>query len=396
MGVCKENLQKQQIINDKRIGFWSNVIYADKLWFVSNKHDFMCIDVKTGNTEYVDWIECRKREIHVVTDKMMVYKSSIYWVDSYKNYVHEYNPEKNDYHKYSMIEIQDADIHNEYITGMYIYKDVMWFFLRSIPQIVKFNLNQKKWETYSIQYSKQENDNSDRNEKVNRCSVQAGDKVYLFQNGGKLLIFNLNTFDHKWVVLPNELFEVNRAIWKDNCFYILTHIGNVYIWNERTGLNKKIYHCQDKSCPFGTIAVTEHKVFLLPNQTEKILIVDLQKQNEIKQAECPTDLRYDESIYAKYAQYTEDSSYIWFDNRSSNYILRINKENEQIEWIKPQLPTVLEEWTHGRKQDNDFALHEATGSLKKFIKIKKQGDQREKDKKSVGIFIWDVLNKAKM
>lgn len=390
-----KNLRKEEIINDKRTGFWSSVVYADKLWFVSNKYDFMCIDVNTGHTEYVDWKEYQKEDTYVVTDKMMVYHTSIYWVDSDKRYVHEYNQESNEYHKYPMLEIQDADIHNEYIIGMYIYKDAIWFFFKSILQIVKFDLNQKMWETDSKRYDGWTDNDSERNEKVNRYSAQINDEVYLFQNGGNLLKLNLNTLEHEWIVLPNELSEVVRAIWRDDCFYILTDTGNVYIWSERTGSVKNVYHCQSEEYPFGTIAVTEHKVFLLPKQTEKILIVDLQNQNEVKQAECPADLQYVDSIYAKYAQYTEDSSYIWFDNRRSNYILRINKENEQIEWIKPQLPTVQEEWKHGRKRNKDFVLREETGSLKHLIKMQKQGNQRAKDYKNVGIFIWNVLTKTK-
>lgn len=138
-----ENLQEEKVINDRRIGFWSGVVYANKLWFVSNKYDFMCMDVKTGYTEYVDWKQYQEKETYVVTDKMMVYRTSIYWVDSYKRYVHEYNQESNEYHKYPVMEIPDADIHNEYIIGMYLYMDAIWFFFKSIKQIVKFDLTKK-------------------------------------------------------------------------------------------------------------------------------------------------------------------------------------------------------------------------------------------------------------
>lgn len=391
-----ENLQEEKVINDRRIGFWSGVVYANKLWFVSNKYDFMCMDVKTGYTEYVDWKQYQEKETYVVTDKMMVYRTSIYWVDSYKRYVHEYNQESNEYHKYPVMEIPNADIHNEYIIGMYLYMDAIWFFFKSIKQIVKFDLTKKKWVTYSKQYDRPKDNDNERNEKINRYSAQVDDKVYLFQNGGKLLKLNLNTFEHEWVVLPGELSEIVRAIWRDNCFYILTHTGNVYIWNERTGSVKEIYCCQGGECPFGTMAVTEHKVFLLPNQTEEILIVDLQNQNKVKQAECPTDLQYVDSIYAKYSQYTEDSIYIWFDNRRSNYILRINKENEQIEWIKPQLPTVQEEWTHGRKRNKDFVLYEEKESLKHLIEMQRQDNQRADSDKNTGILIWNALINMKI
>ncbi len=384
---------KENKLEIEGIYFYNCIIYANKLWFVSTSHYFMNMDVETGQTSYVDWEERDSWKEHAVLDKMLTCGTSIYWLDRDRNSVHEYNAESNEYCYYPLPEVEE-NVLGYGFAGIYVYEDMIYFFLRNTLLVLRFDLRQKKWETYSELYLNWTSENVKRENLV--CSVQVCHWIYLFQSCGVIVKFNLDNFQHEYITIPDELSNIIRVVWKNNKFYLLLSTGDVYIWDGKGENVEKIYSSLDTGRPFGEIYVTEHKMFLLPNRSEKILIVDLQNYSIINQAECPEDIQYIDNTDGKYGAYTEDESYVWCDKRRANYILRINKKDEKIEWLKMRLPSVQEEWFYRKKRGEIPMLYEKAESLERLM----QTDDNEKNNtdvkgsENIGETIWNALKEV--
>lgn len=383
-------LEKREFRED-RIGFYNSVVYEDKLWFVSNRKEFMNMNVKTGEITYVDWKDSEKKEKFAVTADMYAYRSNLYWVDNYQRYVHEYNATNKNCCCYPFPDLSGYDLSNDNLVGTYLHEEVLWFFFRDRPYILEFDLIRKNWKVH-LEICRER---LGKDGEVSKCfwrgSVQVGNDVYLLQRDNILGKFNIHTCQYECIKIPNAIEESIQIARNSNAFYILSVTGKVYKWSEKEGHVEIIYSSTNTEAPFGCMAVLEKKIFLAPSQTEKILIIDLEKENRVSQAETPEDLQYGDCMYGKYGSFTEDSEYIWFDNRGGNYIVRINKKNESIEWVKPQLPTLQDEWNYRRKRNREFVLHEKEVRLERLMQMEEQKEQSEKDIENVGMMIWSSL-----
>lgn len=376
---------------EKEIGFYNSVVYEDKLWFVSNRKELMKMNVKTGETAYVDWQDSEKEEKIAVTADMFVYSMNLYWVDNCQRYLHEYDTNNNVYQCYPFPDIDGYDLSSDNLAGIYLYEGVLWLFLRDIPYVFEFALMQKNWKIHSEICRKWDEKERETSKCFWRGSVQITNEICLLEKDNILGKFNLNTCQYERVKIPDAIEEPQQIVWKNNALYILSCTGKVYKWSEKEGNIEIIYGSINTEVPLGCMVVLERKVFLAPRQTEKILIVDLEKGNKVYQAECPEDLRYGDCVYGKYGNFTEDSEYIWFDNRGGNYIVRINKKKENIEWLKPQLPTIQDEWRYRKKRYSEFVMYEKTNRLERMMHMERQEEQSQKVFRNVGAIIWHSL-----
>lgn len=375
--------------NETEIEFYNSVVYDNELWFVSNRKEFMKMNVTTGETAYVDWKDSEKGKKFAVTADMLVYRMSIFWVDNCQRYLHEYDSNNSVYQCYPFPDINGYDLSSDNLAGIYLYEDVLWLFLRDTPYVFEFALRQKSWKVHSeICREWAERETSKR---FWRGSVQITNVVCLLEKDNILGKFNLNFGQYERVKIPDSIDEPQQIVWKNDVLYILSCTGKVYKWSEKEGNIEIIYSSINTEVAFGCMVVLETKVFLAPRQTEKILIVDLEKGNRVYPAECPEDLQYDDCLYGKYGSFTEDPKYIWFDNRGGNYIVRINKKKESIEWLKPKLPTIQDEWRYRKKRYSEFVMYEKTNRLERLMHMKRQEEQSKNAFRNVGAIIWRSL-----
>lgn len=379
--------------DDREGMFYSCLPYAKQLWFVSLRGDLMVMDREMGQIAYVDWNGDKTGEKYDVVDRMLEFQKSIYWLDFYREYIHEYNPESNEYNCFAVPEIESIDIKNDRMAGIYIYKDVLWLFLRNMPSVLKFDLIRKSWEIRPYIKAEGVDRNKGKDGWMARCSVRVDNEVYVFLKEDGIVKVNLDDFRYEYINVLEEISDILNVIYKNHCFYILTLTGNVYRWDEKAGSIEIIYNSGDTSSVFSAIAVTEHKVFLLPRENGDILSVELEESGYVKRVESPKDLLYRECSDAKYGQYTEDSDYIWFDNRRANYILRINKKSESIEWVKPTLPALQEEWNH-YKEECKTLFYDRIDYLNGFLEIEKRSDRAAEVSEEIGMHIWDAITTA--
>lgn len=386
--VLGDNWEEESASGDGR--FYSHITFDNRLWFVSLDLTLRNMDVKTGRISYVDCDGEETENQYLVSDRMLIYEGCIYWIDIYRQYIHEYNIKTNKCQNYQVLEIEGADIKNAFFVGIYIYKGSIYFCLRESPYIVKFDLANKKWEPCLHQHAEGRSINVEG--WSGRCSAQVDTAVYIFGQSSKVMKINLDDFQREYISISEEISDVINAIYKNNRFYIRTIDGDVYIWNETEGCIRKVFRGKNAKYPYSTMAVTEHKLFLLPVETGRILSVDLDNDACIEQIDYPEDLQYSDCPDSKYgSSNTEDADYIWFDNRRANYILRINKKSECAEWIKPKPPFLREEWYHQEKKGNLPSYYKNVDYLEGFLKMEEEENIDVGSSKNIGLQIWNAL-----
>ena len=378
------------------INFYSCAIYADRLWFISTARKFMNIDLGKGKASYVRWIEKQPWEKQAAwRGKLFVYEASIYWIGHEKKDLHQYNTRNNEYTHCALLGIEAFDLDDS--VGAYIYGGMLYFCQKKAPYIITVNVKSKKCEIYSE--SLQINMKSNRRDSQIIYSMQVHKWIYFFQDQNLVMKFDLDSCCCECITVPNEISNIVCAIWRNNVFYVLTREKTVYLWDEITDKVEQIYHCVDENLSFGGMEATRHKIFLLPALSEKILIIDTKSLEITELMEYPDDLEYMNLTGGKYGNHAEDEQYIWYANYLGNYILRIDKQNERIEWVKITLPSIYEEWFLRKKEGEYFPYwQEKAESIKRLMDTDGEGEINDVDIKEatgVGELIWRAMKDEK-
>lgn len=376
-------------LKDKKVNFSNCILNKNKVWFVSTEGYFMNIDVDTKKSSYINLENLNGWINHPVIDNMFADKSSIYWVDQYGTYIHEYNTEQNKYYEYPLPTVEMIEC--QCFAGIYLYNEKLFIFPRNGLTRIEFDLQEKKYAVYPWNYS-------DEDFKINRkgkmqlwCSVQCNNWVYLFErNRNKAIRMNFKDLNYESIDIPYELSDIEYIVFSNDIFYILSMNKDLYAWDGTLDGIERIYHCSDRELSFSRIAVTDHKIFLLPALSGKILIIDLQSYEVKEHDQYPKDLEYHESGWSKYWGYTEDKQYIWFANRTANYVLRINKYTEIIEWIKVVPPKIEDEWKV-HLETGRMIFTEEQNYLRLFISLENSKTEKGKNKESLGECIWNTI-----
>lgn len=380
---------KDNCLKERKVNFSNCILYNNKLWFVSTDGYFMNMDVETKKTIYIRLKNLNSWKKHPVTDNMFADRASIYWVDQFGKYIHEYDIDQNEYYEYQLPPVEMIEW--QCYAGIYLYNEKLFLFPRIGLTRIEFDLQEKKYVVYPWNCS-------DEDFKVNKkediqlwCSVQSNNWLYLFErNRNKAIRMNFENLSYEYIDIPHELSNIQHIVFKNNVFYILSVTGNLYIWDGCSKQVEEVYDCNDKELSFARIAITEHKVFLLPDLSEKIWIIDLENHEIKVQDQYPADLEYNESGWSKYFGYTEDKQYIWFANRTANYVLRINKYTEIIEWIKVVPPKIEDEWKV-HLETGRMIFTEEQNYLRLFISLENSKTEKGQNKESLGECIWNTI-----
>lgn len=380
---------KDNCLKERNVNFSNCTLYNNKLWFVSTDGYFMNIDVETKKAIYIRLKNLNSWKKHPVTDNMFEDRASIYWVDQFGKYIHEYNIEQNEYYEYQLPPIEMIEW--QCFAGIYLYNGKIFLFPRSSLTRIEFDLQEKKYIVYPWNC---QDDDYEINKKGNMqlwCSVQSNNWLYLFErNRNKAIKMNFEDLSYKYIDTPHELSDIQHIVFNNDVFYILSMTGNLYTWDGCSKQVEEVYNCNDKELSFARIAVTGHKVFLLPDLSEKIWIIDLKNYEIKEQDQYPADLEYYESGWSKYFGYIEDKQYIWFANRTANYILRIDKHDEIIEWIKIVPPKIQDKWSI-YLETGSIIFTEEQNYLRLFISLEDSKPEKKQSKGLLGEYIWNTI-----
>lgn len=387
---------------DERLLFSNCILSGNQLWYVSNQGYLMYMDMSTGKVSYAgienkdNWVK------HSMSDPMFAHEGCLYWVDQFGMAVHEYCIRLK---KYYLYELPATERLETCYAGIFMYAGKIYMFPKKTPGLIIFDLDKKE---ISVQSSLYEDFWARERKKKNLTlyyAVQNQNFVYVFLTDMET-VWEVDVRNGKYRILrmKQKVQNISSVIYINNLMHILDLNGNVYTWNIENDEFFCIFECKTGGLSFSRMIATENKLFMLPNMSEKILIMNLKYKTVLEADNYPDDLQYREINWSKYWGYTENEQYVWFATRISNYMLVINKEKEKIEWKKMIPPTSREEYDFCKsvkrlqqKRMQQAVLQEREYGLPYLLCMisEKQGEKLEwgKGKGSVGKSIWQAIKK---
>lgn len=372
----------------KNINFHTCIYKKGKLWFITDSEYFMNIDTSTGKFSFVN--EFKSIIYQQVTDSMIADEDYIYWVEQDGKRLFEYNIRNDECEIYLMPEV--PMIKWSCFAAVCIRNHKIYFFAKYTNKLIVFNTKNKEFREKDELYNHIQNLDQNNQMPLIECFSQDKDEMYLFLPGGnKIVKYNLDNENTEEIELTESLGKVQCAVWKHNIFYILNVDGEIRLF-DRNFIKLKEIKCDTISNnSYGRIVLTDTKLFVLPALADKIQIVDLNHFKVETLDDYPDDFKYENKEWWKYIGYTENNQYIWIANRMSNYILRINKDTEQIEWWKVQAPSLEQESEYcsmiGKTQ---FMESETDIQLLFHMNHKNSTDQTS----CYGKNIWNILRES--
>lgn len=371
------------MFKNRDICFNNCVLHDNKIWYVSINGYLMNLDLESRQVSYVEPERLEDWGKHPVTDDMFVLDNSVYWVDQYGKGLHEYNIKLQKYYQYKLPKMDMVEW--GCFAGIYRYERKLFLFPKSTSYHLEFDLLERQL----IRCPQ-----ACQNTEVKISSVKKDNWIYLFERKkNKAVKFNLESREYAYVDVPGEIAEAIHIVECQNRFYILSQNGTVYLWNEEEGDIKEIYTGRHDEQEFGRIVVTKSKLFLLPGLGKRILIVNLQNHVISEQEQYPHDfdMEYCDLNWGKYFGIFKDTDYIWFANRKTNYMLRINRITENIEWIKIIPPSIEPVWWDLCEKMRKIDLDEKTYGLELLFEIKQKQKAWNREGSRVGRSIWEAV-----
>lgn len=327
---------------DERLLFSNCVLNKNKLWYVSVEGYLMYMDIDSGKVSYAEIKNIDTWEKHPVCDQMFVYKESVYWVDQFGKNMHEYNIRLEEFYLYELPETERFDL---CYAGIFMYENQLYLFPKKTPKLIIFDMEKKQVITACEMYAELACRKDNKEDILLYNAVRHNNCIYAFLTDTETVVeFDLCNNQYRYLVLPQKIADIRCAVWINNMMHILTLRGNVYVWDMTDHVLREIYICNETKLSFVRLVVTKHKLFLLPSLSEKMMMMDLTGRNISEVDNRPKDMQYREINWAKYWGFDEDERYVFFANRTANYMLWINKESEEVEWKALIPPTFREEY----------------------------------------------------
>lgn len=320
----KQNVKKR---------LFSNCVLVDKELYFFDSYDGMPakMNLNSGQVFYLNLPYNYNITNDNVADLILQNNKKIYILQNAGNNLSEYNLEQNTCRQFN---INCAYQPWGNFAAATIFEAKLYIFTRYENKIVKFDTNTDKiCEKIYI---------PGEGRAFFGCRVYK--TMWLFPRiGDNVVAYDMQTDEVYTHRLPMKLEECVYAIQEEGKIYILNQYGMIYIWN----LKKNNMEVVDKaeasehviSNTVGRIVYTNHKLVILPSFGNDIKILDLIKNTVEIYSGYPNDFKYfTELKWAKYNGVCEDSEYFYFALRLSNYLLRIQKNNATLDWIKPIFP----------------------------------------------------------
>lgn len=210
--------------------------------------------------------------------------------------------------------------------GEYIY-----IFPRKAGNLFKIDLHKESIIREKINLSINEN-------RCLSCAFRSGNKVVLIgEKGESLWIYDLISGKFAEQSIEEKMETIVAASAFEDTAYLLGIKGSVYVCSTKNYSIRRIRKCNQDIEPYtlGNITVTQKNIWLLPTLGDSIHILDRDslKVNVFK--EYPHDFSYiDLAGNSKYYGYGENQDTYFWAQRMGNYMLSIDKNSGQGEWIK--------------------------------------------------------------
>lgn len=205
-----------------------------------------------------------------------------------------------------------------------------------------------------------------------QCACRDGNRIWLLSGNTAVIgCYDFLNGEMQVYELKKKTDNCVRAVLVDGSIYILNRFGILYIWNidkcifEEVKLLETEY--TDEKLIYGNMIYAGGRLIIFPSLSDDIRILNMSTGRLETYHEYPEDFLYYDKDYMKgWAKYTgicEDNNYYYCAMRRNNYLLKINKQNGTLSWIKPKMPSKRERMKilHTLQEErfkNSFALGE--------------------------------------
>jgi len=225
------------------------------------------------------------------------------------------------------------------------------------------------------------------------CSF--GNRFLIFpQNGQEILeydvVHNRWKIHHLAMVLNNCVHAM--AMGDDIC--ILLASGKILCWNYELGdiaviaAAESVYANEEAA---SRLCITGRDIIVLPLLAQDIIRINRDSSKAVIYRDYPPDFSYDSTRkhWAKYYGYCENATEYYFACRTSDYILKIEKQSGEISWIKSE----VDEWEIERAcLEKETIINEKEGYLEWFITREYQ-ENTGRNRGDIGKDIWKAIKK---
>ena len=273
------------------------------------------------------------------------------------------------------------------------YKEDVYIFPRYRRCIIKLNAHTQRVEYITELYKEVEQyilqKNWDYCEFVQGCKV--GTAMWLLSENGKLLVsYDMENGETKIYELPYSITNCQQLVYANKKFYFLVGNGTVYTWNfQKIDTLFTIEDTCDKEYEFCRLAVTRQKIYVLPFLGNDIWVYNRKNEKVEKFETYPQEFEYlAPKGWSKYYGYCENEQYYFFAMRSMNYLLKVNKNSGQSDWIKPILPSIEEEFEVYSRTENSM-FREDVWDMNEYLHIiSLKKDSYVNNTERIGEKIW--------
>ena len=209
-----------------------------------------------------------------------------------------------------------------------------------------------------------------KEDKMVMSSCRVKDEIWFVpKEGKKYYRFSLEKKSFLTDELPFELKKcIDISIYNDQVFIL--DGNNIKVWNEEDVYNNvKIKDMVIDEIMFGMLIPLKNKIYILPKMGDDILEVSydglLRKYQEYPEGYAYTQPNSWLDIGAKYFSYESKDGIYYFPRRATNYMLSIDSQTENINWIAIKEPGNKESMIY--KLESQGIVKERHGYLSVFL-----------------------------
>lgn len=344
----------------------------------------------------MSYIVCRQEKEFVNSEDIISHGDEIFLLEQNGHRMMRFNI-KNNSHKYYNISCHKKEWGN--YAAYAKYKNYIYIFPQYMNYIIKIDLETDLIKQDFYLYTEVENlykrTESEEDFVYFWYGLQSNNTVWLFQKDRReVYAYDLDKEEWKRFILPLAVSSCVHVVVKDNIFYILSSEGRLYTWNIRNDDMQMIANIEteSKSAVFSRIIVTDKRIFMMPAMGNDIYWIDILNGTKGLYNNYPDHFEYcAPDTWAKYSGYCEDSDYYYFAMRSSMFILCINKNNSDLEWLKVTVPSDKENFRMHYKAEN--LLYENQWALKEVLEYTESKVITNRRYDNVGSKIWNFTKK---
>lgn len=342
-----------------------NVLYGVN---ANLNNDLSEIDVETGLVDSVlakgEMIDDCMRPINLIEK----YNNFLVLVDDAGQYIAFLNLDKKRDVKYFYINMNVYNLaYPQYIFET-IHKEKLYLFSAFEDSVYVFDLVNNICERKRSLFGGLE---SKKSEKIFVYGFRNKNSVNLIKNNGNVCTYDLETEETKEKKM-NLNTEIINAIQKNDIIYCLSLTGQLWKISDG-GVEEVALNSREKKMlaerKVWTLAVTDKLLYCFPALGNKFIVYDLENEKLSCLGAVPKDMDNQFTIEGQYKYFlsSEDIENYYLANPTTQYILIVNKNNNDIKWVKPKVRNSVEDMD--RLLFNMETIKEYEGALEILLEV---------------------------